>query len=90
MKVNADLRLLPKPKVRKLQNEHQYVDHHCVFFSFYSYPVEALNLLLLVLPLFAQGQQLILQVANLLLQLCGLGVETLFLTLKHQDQNTQL
>lgn len=60
------------------------------FFSFYSYPVEALNLLLLVLPLFAQGQQLILQVADLLLQLCGLRVETLFLTLKHQDQNTQL
>lgn len=40
----------------------------------HSHPVEALDLLLLVLPLFAQGQQLILQVANLLLQLSGLRV----------------
>lgn len=52
---------------------------------FHTHPVEALNFLLLILPLFAQGQQLILQVANLLLQLRGLRVETLFLTLRHAD-----
>lgn len=88
MKVNAGLRLLPKPKVRKLKHKHKDADRHFVFFWFYTHPVEALNLLLLVLPLFAQGQQLILQVANLLLQLCGLRVETLFLTLKHKDPHT--
>lgn len=38
------------------------------------YPVQALDLLLLVLSLFAERQQLILQVANLLLQLRGLRV----------------
>lgn len=50
---------------------------------FDTHPVEALDFLLLVLPLFAEWQQLILQVANLLLQLSGLRVEALFLPLKH-------
>lgn len=53
-------------------------------------PVEALDFLLLVLPLFAEGQQLILQVANLLLQLCGLRVEALFLPLKHTAKTPKI
>lgn len=53
-------------------------------------PVEALDFLLLVLPLFAEGQQLILQIANLLLQLCGLRVEALFLPLKHTAKTLKI
>ena len=47
------------------------------FHLFLTHPIKTLDLLLLVLSLFAEGQQLILQVANLLLQLSGLRVETL-------------
>lgn len=86
--MNVGLRLLPKPKVRKIKHDPIDVDRVCSFFVpqvFHTHPVEALNFLLLVLPLFAQGQQLILQVANLLLELRGLRVETLFLTLKHTE-----
>lgn len=31
MKVNAGLRLLPKPKVKKLKHEHKYGDNHFLF-----------------------------------------------------------
>lgn len=53
------------------------------------HPVEALDLLLLVLALLAEGQQLILQVADLLLQLGGLGVEALFLPLRRSQPARQ-
>lgn len=89
MKGNAGLRLLLKPKVGQSEALHtkKYVCSSIFlpfsFHLFHIHPVEALDLLLLVLPLFAEGQQLILQVANLLLQLSGLRVEALFLPLKH-------
>lgn len=86
-KVNAGLRLLPKPEGRRVKHEHLGSWVSFVLVCPCTHPVEALNLLLLVLPLLAQGQQLILQVANLLLQLRGLGVKTLFLTLKHKEKD---
>lgn len=91
LKGSAGLRLPLMPEERRTsdaQEEPSLTFIVLLLNLFSTDPVESLDLLLLVFPLFAEGQQLILQVANLLFQLSSLSVETLLLPLKqtHPDQ----
>lgn len=86
MKGSAGLRLPLKPEERKTsdaQTEASLTFIVLLLNLFPTDPVESLDLLLLVFPLFAEGQQLVLQIADLLFQLSSLRVEALLLPLKH-------